>query len=216
MWGSHGQKLPLLCSAPGRFCQRSWVGAPGRWTWSWRLKLKSCVTTRGSTSTSSSWLRRWPVSSPRSCRRRGSWATPSPTSASSHRNSMWVWLTLTRVTDKTHRLENSISFLNVINQNSAAPLTAHHSTLRRSLVTTPTPRSFWPRMGRRCWAQSTSSFPVWTRWWTKPLRTPCSTSSNMKLLGILPLSLHLQIGDFILYFLFSVKKGDHVYQCTCE
>lgn len=80
----------LLFSVPDRCCQRSWAAAPGLWTWSWRLKSRSSVTTRESTSTWSGWLRCWPVSWLRWCRRRSSWAMPSLTWALSHQNYTWV------------------------------------------------------------------------------------------------------------------------------
>lgn len=89
--------VSFLCSAPGRSSRRSWVEARRRWTWSWRVKSNSCATTRGSISMWSGWLRHWSVSSHRSCRRRGSWGTPSLTSASNHQNSMWVHTQVTNV-----------------------------------------------------------------------------------------------------------------------
>lgn len=84
---------PALYSVPDRCCQRSWVAAPGPWTWSWRPKSRSSVKTRKSTSTWSGWLRCWPVSWLRWYRHRSSWAMPSLTWALSHRNSTWVSVT---------------------------------------------------------------------------------------------------------------------------
>lgn len=83
-------KLAVLHSVLGRSCQRSWVGARGLWTWSWRLKSKCSVTTRESTRMWLNWLRHWPVSCPRLCRHSGSWVMPLLTSVLSHQNSTWV------------------------------------------------------------------------------------------------------------------------------
>lgn len=55
-------KPAVLRSVPGRSCPRSWAGARGPSTRSWRHKLNSSVKTRGSTSVWSSWLKRWPIS----------------------------------------------------------------------------------------------------------------------------------------------------------
>lgn len=56
-------------------------------------------------------------------------------------------------------------------------------TPRMSLVTMLTPKSFWPKMERRCLVRLISSSPAWIRLWTKRLKTPCLISSSMSLPG---------------------------------